>query len=262
MIKKTLIIFVVAFAVIGYFIKDIVDPQTAVLNKLDKFSKVNNLYYEADIKYKHMGMVYNTITIKQYKNRDHLHAIMINPLSKGETIIDVSGDNIRFFDNYITYEGTKERSQKDNSLFWFDKIQSLEIEKDTIRKIKPNQEVETIGLKCKMYTARLKSGNKNIDLCFDGYIPVYIKYYKANNFLPAMFNIKLNEYQRVNNGDVTVTLKNIKSNTRYDKSFDLPKLQSGAPVNVDTIKNKPLQREQFILINQVYDDLDAPAEKK
>ncbi len=261
MIKKVLIISIIAFAVIGYLIKDIVDPKTALLSKLDKFAKSDNLYYEADIKYKHMGMVYNTITIKQYKNRDNYRAIMINPLSKEKTVFNVTEDNIRFLDKDVTYEGSREKSLIDKSIFWLDKIKSDDLNKDTIKKIQPSEEVITMGLKCTMYTAKLKDNNKNIDICIDNYIPVFIKYSKANDFLPALFNIKLNEYHKKSNGDVTIILKNIINNPKYDKSFDLPELTSEKPVDIRSIKNNILQKDAFMLINQGYNNVEAPSKK-
>ena len=255
--KKILIFLFIAIGIITFFgyLADANDGNK-LLKKLDKFEKLDNIYYESKISFKYMNLQDVDMLFKQYKRGNNYNVKKISPLSKGEFIFKVEDGKLSFVQNDMMIEGTAEESKADKNIFWFDKITSKEIEPGSIKKIKTPEFL--LAQKCDMYSAKLHNTMKDVDICMNKKnIPVYFKYYDVSDFISIPFDINPIKSMIKNSGDVVVNVSDIEVNPEYDSSFDMPKLpENGSVYDVKDIKrNFSRQNVKYTNINSRIDQI-------
>lgn len=250
--KKILIFLFIAIGFItffGYLVNE--NDGSNLLKKLDKFEKIENLYYESQFDFKLMGMQDVEMIIKQYKNGNNYNAKKISPLSKTSVNLKVENGILSFEQSGVIVEGSVEESKADRSLFWLDKLSSKDILSDSIKKIKTPKDFE--AGKCDMYSARLKETMSNFDICINkDNIPVYAKYYNMKNFIPLLFDTNPITNLTKNSGDVIVKVADIRFNPEYDSSFDMPEQSDPDKImNVKDVKRIfERQKSQYDKLNK------------
>lgn len=253
--KKFLILLVI-LGVCVYIFKDELNPKGALINKLNKFNEIENIYYQTDISYKFLGQQETTITLKQFKKGNNYNAKFSNPMMRSEANLELKNGNIRYNEYFMTVEGSVNESKADKSFFWLDKITSDDINKDTIKKLETPDNLSTLN--CKMYSSELKKDKNKIDICINKEnIPVYIKYYNID-FIPLLFSTNPITSLTEHKGDVILKLTDIKLNPAYDTSFDVKTSKYGLTMTVKELKDQIAEQQaMFNEINESMDDLKS-----
>ena len=256
--KNFYIFLVLALITLSIFAYRTADPSLELISKLEKFQKLENIYYQSEINFKFMDLQDTTIIIKQFKRGDDYNAKIISPLSKTQNIVQVKDGKLSYEQVYMMVEGTADESKYDKSFFWFDKIDPRDIERSSVKKIKTPNELK--NKKCKMFSAKLAESGTDFDICIGKEnVPVYIKYYDVKKFIPLLYNINPITSVTQNSGDVVVNITDIQLKPEYDRSFNMPARKKFAiRLNVSDIKAElERQKAQYAEVNKSMKELQT-----
>ena len=181
-------------------------PERALLSKLNNYQNQDNVYSEVLYKIDEE----EPIKVQQYKFQGEYYA-KYYPFSGVPLIVNTKDEKVLFGNDYLASSVSQEYSREENSLFWFDKITSKDIQKGSVKRDKDSKE----GY---VYTALLKDETPVKVTFFNGLLKK-IEYYNIKYSTQIVNLISVGEDEK--RSDVILEVVDYKTDVQPSEDFTI-----------------------------------------